>query len=150
MQTINNIRMFAPVELIFSLAVDVERWPVLLRHYRYVYAHDEPMGRVVRMGARRGPIPVHWTALQAVDHASLEIRYTHTGGVTLGMEVIWRLRPDGEATEVSIDHGLTSPRVWLRNRAAEYIVGDQFVVPIADATLRGIKHAAESGRRSAR
>jgi hypothetical protein len=45
---------------------------------------------------------------------------------------------------------LTSPRIWLRNLAAEAIVGDQFVVPIADATLRGIKHAAETGRRSAR
>jgi hypothetical protein len=150
MKTINHIRMLAPADVIFSLAENVERWPILLRHYRYVFARDVRAGRMVRMGARRGLIPVNWTALQTVDRASLEIRYTHVAGVTRGMAVVWRLEPDGAVTDVTIDHVLTSPRIWLRNRAAEIVVGDGFVVPIADATLRGIKHAAESGRRSAR
>ena len=66
------------------------------------------------------------------------------------MEVVWRLQPDGAATDVTIDHVLTSPRIWLRNRAAEAVVGDGFVVPIADATLHGFKRAAETGRGSAR
>ncbi len=58
------------------------------------------------MGARRGPIPVRWEATQRPLPEERRIEFTHTGGVTRGMEVAWRFEPVGEAWEVSIDHAL--------------------------------------------
>jgi hypothetical protein len=57
--------MAAPWERIFALAAEVERWPQILPHYRYVRAVADPGGeRRFAMGARRGAIPVSWEAIQ--------------------------------------------------------------------------------------
>jgi hypothetical protein len=146
METVNRIHMDAAPDIIFRLAADVERWPILLAHYRYVFSLGDDGGsdgRIVAMGATRRRIPVHWTARQTLHADAGEIRYTHIGGVTLGMEVVWRLQPTTLGTEVTIDHRMRSNRLWLRNRPAEHIVGDWFVATIADMTLRGIKEIAE-------
>ena len=56
--------MRAPFDVVFDLAADVERWPQILPHYRYVRPVADPNGeRRFAMGARRGPIPVRWEAI---------------------------------------------------------------------------------------
>ena len=45
------------------------------------------------MGARRGPIPVRWEAVQRPLPEQRTIEFTHTGGVTRGMQVAWRFEP---------------------------------------------------------
>ena len=99
--------MRAPFERIFPLAAEVERWPELLPHYRYVRRLPDQNGeRRFAMGARRGPIPVRWEAIQRPLPDERRIEFPHTGGVTRGMEVAWRFAPAGRQLDVSIEHEL--------------------------------------------
>ena len=61
MRTTDAITIRAPHERVFALARDVERWPALLAHYRWVHVLSrEPRARsqVVEMAAWRpfGPL----------------------------------------------------------------------------------------------
>jgi uncharacterized membrane protein len=149
LRTNNAVEIEAPADVILGLAVDVERWPALLNHYRYVTqlsdSDGNPRGeRVVKMAASRLRIPVSWTARQKCDVNAQEVRYEHIGGVTLGMQVRWHVQEVDGTALVTIDHTLRSPRWWLRNPVSSFILGRVFVRPIADMTLRGIKAHAES------
>ena len=142
-----RIRMEAPPERIFALAADVERWPLLLPHYRYVRRLRVRDGeRHFAMGARRGRIPVSWRATQRPRPDDGIIEFTHTGGVTRGMRVAWRLVPDGGATEVSIEHRLELGWPVIGRFAAERVIGPLFIDAIAGRTLRRIKQLVETDR----
>lgn len=73
------------------------------------------------------------------------IEFVHIGGVTRGMEVSWRLRPDGDAVEVSIEHRLELRWPLVGGLVAERIIGPQFIDAIAGRTLRRVKELAEAG-----
>lgn len=148
MRSMIAVEMRAPVERIFALAAEVERWPELLPHYRYVRRlrsgdNRASAERRFAMGARRGPIPVRWEALQRPLPELGVIEFTHTGGVTRGMEVAWRLIPGPEATRVEIEHELSLGWPLIGGFAAERVVGPQFIEPIARQTLRRIKALVE-------
>ncbi len=148
MRTKIGLRMTAPVERIFPLAAQVERWPQLLPHYRYVRRLDDPNGeRRFAMGARRGPIPVSWEAIQRPLPAERRIEFVHTGGVTRGMWVEWRFEPDGAATEVSIEHRLELTWPLIGEIAARRVIGPQFIDAIAGRTLRRVRQLAEASDR---
>jgi coenzyme Q-binding protein COQ10 len=134
------MRMQAPIERIFALAADVERWPERFPHYRYVRRLPDPTGeRRFAMGARRGPIPVRWEAIQRPRPDEGVIEFIHTGGVTRGMAVAWRLRPDPGGVEVSIEHQLST-----RSPVAGAVIAN-FIEAIATRTLRRVKELAEAG-----
>jgi ribosome-associated toxin RatA of RatAB toxin-antitoxin module len=136
-----RIRMRAPAERIFALAADVEHWPQLLPHYRYVRRLPAQNGeRRFAMGARRGLIPLRWEAIQRPSPAERIIQFSHVGGVTRGMEVAWRLEPVDGAVEVSIEHQLKTRWPLLGRVVAS------FVEAVAGRTLRRIKTLAESDR----
>ena len=144
-RTVNSAVFPADPDRIFELAADIERWPEILPHYRYVRVLDEsPLGREIAMGASRSGIPVRWTAIQDVRPETREIAYRHTGGVTRGMEVVWRIDPVERGTAVSIVHSLVPTRWWLRPALSRYVVGRLFVSHIAERTMR------EIGERAAR
>lgn len=134
--------MHAPYERIFDLAADVERWPELLPHYRYVRRLSGPDRRFA-MGARRGPIPVRWEALQRPLRAERRIEFEHTGGVTRGMQVAWRFDELGDALDVRIEHRLELNWPLIGQFAAERVIGPQFIEAIAARTLRRIREMAE-------
>jgi uncharacterized membrane protein len=141
-----GIPMVAPAERIFALAADVERWPQLLPHYRYVrrLPGDE---RRFAMGARRGPIPVRWEAIQRPRPEQWRIEFVHTGGVTRGMQVAWRLVPrddGGGITDVSIEHALELRWPLIGGWVARHVIGPHFVEAIAGRTLRRIRQLAEA------
>ncbi len=141
MKSTMRIRVRAPVERIFALAADVERWPQLLPHYRYVRRLPSTNGeRRFAMGARRGLIPVRWEAIQRPSPAGRMIEFSHVGGATRGMEVAWRLEPIGDAVEVSIEHELRTGRPLIGRVVAS------FVEAIAGRTLGRIKTLAEADR----
>lgn len=145
MRSVTAIRIAAPAERIFALAADVERWPAILPHYRYVRLVSEIDGeRRFAMGARRGPIPVRWEAVQRVDPAERRIEFRHIGGVTRGMLVAWRLEPDEEAVEVRIEHRLELRWPLIGRLVADRIIGPQFIEAIAGRTLRRVKELAEA------
>lgn len=138
--------MHAPFERIFDIAADVERWPERLPHYRYVRRLPADDGeRRFAMGARRGPIPVRWEAIQNPLHDERRIEFVHTGGVTRGMRVAWRFEQRGNAIDVSIEHHLDLGWPIIGPFAAEHVIGPQFVEAIAGRTLRRVKELAEGG-----
>jgi uncharacterized membrane protein len=143
-----SIRVQAPVERIFPLAADVELWPKLLPHYRYVRPVPDPNGeRRFKMGARRGPIPVRWEAIQRPLPDQRRIEFVHTGGVTRGMWVAWRFQPHNGATDVSIEHRLSLDWPVFGGFAADHVIGPQFIEAIAGRTLRRIRQLAEASDR---
>ena len=134
----------APFERIFPLAAEVERWPERLPHYRYVRRLPDANGeRRFAMGARRGPIPVRWEAIERPRPEDRRIEFTHTGGVTKGMDVAWRFEEYGEGFEVSIEHDLQLRWPLIGGFAAERVIGPQFVEAIARRTLQRVKALAE-------
>lgn len=136
--------MRAPVERIFPLAAEVERWPRLLPHYRYVRRLADPNGeRRFAMGARRGPFPVRWEAVQRLIPDERRIEFVHTGGVTRGMWVAWRFEPIEDGTDVSIEHRLDLGWPIVGELAARHVIGPQFIEAIAGRTLRRIAQLAE-------
>lgn len=138
----------APFERIFPLAAEVERWPEILPHYRYVRAVPDPNGeRRFAMGARRGVIPVQWEAIQRPLHEERRIEFVHTGGVTRGMWVAWRFEPAGAATDVSIEHRLELAWPLVGELVARHVIGPHFIEAIAGRTLRRIKALAEATSR---
>jgi len=158
---IDQVSIRAPVDRIFDVATDVERWPAILSHYRQVRFLDRSdRGGTVEMAAWRpfGPLryPVWWVSEMTVDPTACEIRYRHVRGITTGMDVVWRFdhqaRSHAEAwgttedvdTVVTIVHAWQGPAWpligWL---AANLVIGPVFIHGIASRTLAGIKRDAE-------
>jgi len=140
--------MRAPIDRIFPLAAEIERWPELLPHYRFVRRLPDAGGeRHFAMGARRGPIPVRWEAIQRLIPAERRIEFVHTGGVTRGMWVAWRFESIEGGTDVSIEHRLDLKWPIIGDLAARRIIGPQFIEAIAGRTLRRIAQLAEAAGR---
>lgn len=150
MKSVTRINIAAPYARIFDLAADVERWPDRLPHYRYVRPVPAPEGeRRFAMGAKRGPIPVRWEAIQRPLPDERRIEFVHVGGVTRGMRVAWEFSPvaniAGEAWNVSIHHELHLGWPLIGGFVADRIIGPQFIDAIAGRTLRTIRDLAERG-----
>lgn len=140
-----RVHVRAPYERVFELAAAIERWPKILPHYRYVRPLPADDGvRHFAMGARRGAIPVRWSAVQRPLPDDRRIEFTHTGGVTRGMEVAWRFEPQDDGWDVSIEHRLDLDWPLIGGFAAEHVIGPQFIDAIAGRTLRTIKGLAEA------
>lgn len=135
--------MRAPYERIFDLAADVERWPEILPHYRYVRRMARAPERRFAMGARRGLIPVSWETTQRPLREERRIEFVHTAGVTKGMSVAWRFEERGDAVEVSIEHHLELRWPVIGGLVADRIIGPHFIEAIAGRTLRRVKELAE-------
>ena len=139
--------MRAPYERIFELAAEVELWPERLPHYRYVRRVPDPNGeRRFAMGARRGPIPVGWEAIQRPMPDERRIEFVHTGGVTRGMQVAWRFEELRDGIDVSIEHRLQLAWPLIGDLAARHVIGPHFIEPIARRTLRCVRALAEEPR----
>ena len=140
-----HVVMRAPWERIFPLAADVEGWPQILPHYRYVKPVPDPNGeRRFAMGARRCLIPVTWEAIQRPLPDRRTIEFVHTGGVTKGMWVAWRFEPIEGGTDVSIEHRLELGWPLIGDFAARRVIGPQFIEAIAGRTLRRIRQLVEA------
>ncbi len=157
MYTEDRITIAAPLRRVYELAANIERWPELLPHYRWVtLLRDLPdrgasRRRLVEMAATRDGFPVTWVSIQELDPRQHEVRYQHVRGMTRGMDVIWELTSSvgtggTEGTTVRLIHLFDPP--WPRPFGpliARYIVGGLFVHDIATKTLRRIKDLAEAG-----
>lgn len=146
MRTANSVDIAADLDRIVALAADVERWPVILPHYRWVTLLDGGGDRkTVEMAARRGRIPVRWRAVQTVEREGPTpvIRFRHIGGVTKGMDVAWTFRPHAGGVEVAIDHEFRPPWPLVGSLIADHVIGPHFVEAIAGKTLATIKAIVE-------
>jgi ribosome-associated toxin RatA of RatAB toxin-antitoxin module len=143
----------APVDTVFRAAADVERWPEVLPHYRWVrFREKRGFGHgIVEMAAWRdfgGPLryPTWWVSEMETEADTPEVRYRHIEGVTREMDVVWQFhaRPDG--TLVRIIHEWPGGAHWplVGGIAARWVIGPHFVSAIAQRTLAGICAAAEA------
>ncbi len=130
---------------IYQLAADIQDWPTLLPHYRYLRVLEQsPMYKIADFGASRDGFPVKWRARQELFPDEGRITYQHTRGITRGMWVEWRLEKQDDQVQVTIEHELNYPLPGLGPLFAHYIVGKLFVQNIAGKTLRCIKAKVES------
>ena len=53
MRTVDRIAVHAPVEDVFRIAAEVERWPDFLSHYRWVRVRERSAGRCTGLSAVR-------------------------------------------------------------------------------------------------
>jgi uncharacterized membrane protein len=150
MRTVDKTRMRAPVARVLEAAADVERWPELLSHYRWVRLLERrPDGGIVEMAAWRpfGPVgfPTWWVSEMRVDRSAPAVHYRHVRGITAGMDVVWRFVAGEDGTDVTVVHQWSGPRWPLIGRAAaELVIGPVFIHGIASRTLAGIKRHVES------
>ena len=152
MRTVDRAIIRASIDDAFRAASDVELWPELLPHYRWVrFLERRPDGGVVEMSANRpfGPLnwPTWWVSEMWIEPARRAVRYRHVRGVTSGMDVEWTLRDGADGVDVSIVHEWGGPP-WplIRRPAAEWVIGPVFVHGIASRTLAGLKRAVEGGK----
>ena len=156
MYTIDEIDVRAPVEACFHAGADVEQWPRILPHYRWVRFQDKRgfgTGRV-EMAARRefGPLPypVWWVSEMTVDETRPVVLYRHVDGITTGMDVEWSFhRTDEETTRIRIAHDWKGGPAWplpgsLRRVVASAVIGPIFIHNVAGRTLLGIKRHVEN------
>jgi ribosome-associated toxin RatA of RatAB toxin-antitoxin module len=147
--TIDQAVVAAPIDRVFRVAADVERWPEFLRHYRWVTMHERRTdGGVVEMAAWRPfgvfNYPTWWTSEMEIRPDLHEVRYHHIAGITKGMDVVWKFEPHDGQVAVSIVHEWDGPRWPLISRvAADWVIGPVFVHGIASRTLAGVKRKAE-------
>ncbi len=150
MRTLDSTLISAPIDRIFRLASDVERWPEFLTHYRWVTMLERgTSGGTVEMAAWRPfgvfKYPTWWVSEMEVVPDRREVRYHHVRGITTGMDVVWTLTSAGDRIEVTIVHEWSGPR-WplIGGVAANWVIGPVFIHGIASRTLAGIKRMAEA------
>ena len=139
---------------VYRTAADVERWPDVLPHYRWVRFREKRgfADGIVEMAAWRdfgGPLrwPTWWLSEMDSDPAVPIVRYRHIDGITKGMDVRWEfISAVGGGTLVRIVHEWDGPD-WplISGIAANAVIGPHFVSAIAERTLAGICAAAEGG-----
>ena len=139
MHTGNSIIIHAPKMTIFETAANLELWPKILPHYRYIRYLERGQDRnLVVMAAVRSGIPISWTSEQVIDRKKIEIHFHHLKAWTKGMRVVWSFKETPAGVLVEIRHDLQ-----FRHRAvapiAEPIIGNFFIHHIAGKTLRCLK-----------
>jgi ribosome-associated toxin RatA of RatAB toxin-antitoxin module len=135
--------MRAPKTSIFETAANLELWPRILPHYRYIrYLERSPNRNVVIMAAVRSGIPISWTSEQVIDREELEVRFHHLKAFTKGMQVVWSFRDTPQGVEVEISHDLRF-RIPALAPIFDPLIGDFFIGHIANQTLRCMKAYVE-------
>jgi ribosome-associated toxin RatA of RatAB toxin-antitoxin module len=144
MHTGNSIIIHAPKNTIFETAANLELWPKILPHYRYIrYLERRADRNLVVMAATRLGLPIAWTSEQIIDRNKCEVRFHHLKAWTKGMDVVWTFRDTPAGVVVEIIHDLHF-RVPLLAPIAEPIIGKGFIHPVASKTLRCMKMYLES------
>jgi ribosome-associated toxin RatA of RatAB toxin-antitoxin module len=142
----NSIIMRAPKVAVFETAANLELWPKILPHYRYIrYLERGPNRNVVVMAARRSGIPIAWTSEQIIDRDKLQVRFNHLKAFTKGMHVVWTFTDTPEGVRVEIMHDLRF-RIPALGPLVDPIIGDFFIGNIANKTLRCMKLHLEAAK----
>lgn len=152
MRTVDRVLMRAPIDRVFRAAADVEQWPAVLSHYRWVrMLEDAERGALVEMAAWRPfgifKYPTWWVSEMSIDRHTPAVHYRHVRGITTGMIVVWELQSVRNGTEVTIIHEWSGPG-WplVGSAAADWVIGPVFVHGIASRTLAGLARHVESER----
>jgi ribosome-associated toxin RatA of RatAB toxin-antitoxin module len=139
-----RLAMRAPAQSIYNLASKTDRWPILLPHYRYVnLLSSDGDERTIEMAARRGAIPIRWTAVQRNDPKAPAIYFHHLTGWTKGMDVVWRFDERGGETIVTISHAFEFEFPIAASFIDRHIISEYFIDNVAKRTLAQFKRLSE-------
>ena len=150
METLDERIVRAPVASTFNVVKNVELWPALLSHYRFVRFRSRTAdgGGIVEMSANRpfglADWPTWWLSEMSVDDQRPAVRFRHIGGITKAMDVEWSFTPVEGGTHVRLLHVWDGPP-WplIGVFAATAVIGPVFVHGIASRTLEGLAREAE-------
>jgi ribosome-associated toxin RatA of RatAB toxin-antitoxin module len=144
MHKTNSLLMHAPKMAIFETAANLELWPRILPHYRYIrFLERGPDRNVVVMAAWRSAIPISWTSEQIIDRDRSEIHFLHLKAWTKGMHVVWTFSDAQDGVLVTISHDLRF-RIHALAPIVDPIMGDFFIHSVANKTLRCMKAYVEA------
>jgi len=144
MRKTNSLLMRAPKMAIFETAANLDLWPKILPHYRYIRFLERGANRnVVIMAARRSGIPISWISEQIIDRSRLEIHFHHLKAWTKGMRVVWTFSDTPDGVLVAISHNLQF-RIRPLAPIIDLVIGDFFIHNIANKTLRCMKAYMEA------
>src|ERR1700682_6782493 len=144
MHKINSIVMRAPKMSIFETAANLESWPKILPHYRYIHYLERSQNRnVVVMASTRSRIPISVTSEQIIDREKCEVRFHHLKAWTKGMRVVWTFEETPTGVLVEIAHDIRF-RVPALAPIVDPIVGDFFIRNVANKTLHCMKAYVEA------
>ena len=144
MHKTNSIVIRAPKMEIFETAANLELWPKILPHYRYIRFVERVADRnIVVMAARRSGIPISWTSEQTIDRERFEIRFLHLKAWTKGMHVVWTFSDSRDGVLVTISHDLRF-RIPSLAPIVDPIIGNFFICNVANKTLRCMKAYVEA------
>ena len=136
--------MQAPKIMIFETAANLELWPKILPHYRYIRFLERGYYRnLVIMAATRSGIPISWTSEQIIDRDKFEIHFHHLKAWTKGMRVVWTFSDTLDGVRVEILHDLRF-RIRALAPIVDLVIGDFFIRNIANKTLRRMKVYVEA------
>jgi ribosome-associated toxin RatA of RatAB toxin-antitoxin module len=144
MHKTNFLLMRAPKMEIFETAANLELWPKILPHYRYIqFLERGPDRNIVVMAARRSGIPISWTSEQIIDRDKCEIHFRHLKAWTKGMRVVWTFSDTPDGVLVGISHDLRF-RIRVLAPIIDPIIGSFFIHNVANKTLRCMKAYVEA------
>ena len=144
MHKANSIIINAPKGVIFETAANLEVWPKILPHYRYIrYLARGAERNLVVMAAVRSGIPISWTSEQVIDRERIEIRFHHLKAWTKGMRVVWSFKETHAGVLVEIVHDMKF-RIRILAPVVEPIIGKLFIHYIANKTLACMKSFLEN------
>ena len=130
----NSILIRAPLPAIFAATSDIEGWPKVLPHYRWIRVLERNGNTLtIQMAARLGWLPIRWTS--SLEIADGELRFRHVKAFTRGMKVNWTFTQTDEGVRVRITHELNR---WYGNFLARH-----FIQPVASRTLAAFKRHLE-------
>lgn len=145
----NHITIPGQLEDVLAVATPVERWASLLPDYRWVRFHGPTAdGTVLQFIARRGPLPLRWTAEQVVIPGEGRIIYRHLRGLTNGLCSEWRLVQAGPAVEVTVSH-TWRPELPVIGEPLARLLCALLVRPVTAATLAGLAEQVRTGHAAA-
>lgn len=144
MQKSNSITIRAPKISIFETAANLELWPKILPHYRYIrFLERSPNRNVVVMAATRSGIPISWMSEQIIDRDKCEIHFHHLKAWTKGMHVVWTFTKAPDGVLVQISHSLQF-RIPAFAPIIDRVIGDFFIHQVANKTLHCMKDYLET------
>ena len=152
MHTTKQIEIAAPIEAVFAVAADLEKWPTFLPHYRFnrflsrLPSASGP-GGIVKMAATRSwlvAIPLTWISIYRVDPENFQMHFEHLKPTTRGMIVRWEFTPIAGGVRVQIIHDFTLPWPLIGGFVADRIIGSFLIDHVAGLTLQGLKKQMES------
>jgi ribosome-associated toxin RatA of RatAB toxin-antitoxin module len=147
MDRTNEITIRAPLNKIFAVAANLQRWPEFLPHYRYNrYISQTPSGGVIKMACIRSGLKTTRISDYRIDPEKRQLHFYHRKSpFTRGMKVVWDFEElPGGLVRVVISYNLELKWSLIGPAITGWFGGRVYFHDIAEKTLAGLKRKVEA------